>query len=196
MISTRTSRAVKGIGVMAAILSLSGMAVQAIPIEGSIGFAGSYIPNTTPLGESTMSVAFPVGGQQVFTGSGDYSGLNGTLVAFTGFTFNPPTASVTPLWSFTVLDKTASFDVTSMVSAYDAVNNNWNISGAGTAYMTSKDATAGRWNLTLSQTGDSFTFASTAATTPNNTVPDGGTTAMLMGLTLSGLGFAKRYLTK
>jgi len=171
----------------------SSVTVQAQPITGSIGFSGSYTPNTTPLSAAT-SVTFPANGQYVANGQqfGTYASVpNGTLATFYGFTFSPPTPPVTPLWTFTIGTTVYSFNATTMSSSYNGTLNNWNIGGAGTALITGFDNTPGTWNLTLSNVGESFTFAATSGV---NGVPDGGTTVLLLGAALSALGLIKRRL--
>ena len=171
----------------------SSVTVQAQPITGSIAFDGGYTPNTTPLSAAT-SVTFPANGQEVTLNQhfGSYLSVpNGTLVTFNGFTFIPASPPVNPLWTFTIGPTTYSFNATTMTSNYNGIQNNWNIAGTGTAKITGFDDTPGTWNLTLSNVGESFSFA---ATTGVNGVPDGGTTVLLLGAALSALGLIKRRL--
>jgi hypothetical protein len=58
------------------------------------------------------------------------------------------------------------------------------------ANITGFDPTPGTWTVTLTQSGASFAFGSTAA--PN--VPDGGMTLMLLGSALTGLALIRRKI--
>lgn len=106
-----------------------------------------------------------------------------------------------PLWQFVSggLDYTfyaTTISITPQGPGPD--NTSWNLAGNGFfaidggAYL----STAGTWHLTLSAdgTGDNAvtSFESTASSSGLG-VPDGGTTALLVGLSLVGLGvFARR----
>ena len=109
-----------------------------------------------------------------------------SFVTFNGFTFNPPAGSVTPLWTFQVGATTYSFDATSVSSSFNSTLDQWDIGGHGMAMVTGYSATAGLWNVNLSQSGASFVFDSSEAATP--TVPDGGSTMAFLGAILIGVG--------
>jgi hypothetical protein len=105
---------------------------------------------------------------------------NFTPARFTGFQFtDPPTGSVTPLWTFNVGTTNYSFDASSVSSYYDASLAIWDIGGDGMAMVTGYQATPGTWRLTLSQAGSSFVFSSVS--TAQAVVPDGGSTALVLG---------------
>jgi len=120
----------------------------------------------------------------------------------TPFTWNPAGAStpINPLWSFISSGITYSFNLSSLhmdfVSPTALV-----LSGLGTAFITGpgtdKLATTGLWNFTGQTLGvSSFTFSSSADVTPPvNRVPDGGTTALLLGCGVLGLGLLKRKVS-
>ena len=115
-----------------------------------------------------------------------------TPITFNGFQFNPPVASVTPLWTFDVGAIAYSFDATTVTSRYDATLNEWDIGGDGIAMVTGYTATPGTWNVNLAQSGASVVFDSSAAVAP--TVPDGGSTLILLGGGFVGLVGASRKL--
>jgi hypothetical protein len=160
----------------------------AVPINGAISFNGLPTFNATPISGATAFTAF--GSVQVQTGSqfGSYAGIPNdyTPVTFTPFVFSPPAGTVTPLWTLTFGGLTYSFDATSMTSSFNSANNIWNIGGNGIAHITGFTDTAGTWNLHAGNEGSSFTFGS------STNVPDGGTTSMLLGMALLGLGFIAR----
>src|SRR5579859_879896 len=104
---------------MGAIPLVVATAAHAIAISGSIQFVGTatmdagqtaFISYTGPGGIGAAPI--------VLAGSetGSYGAVpDGTSAIWSGFTFNPPAASVTPLWMFSVNSTIYSFDATSMV---------------------------------------------------------------------------------
>jgi hypothetical protein len=165
-------------------------ALRANEITGSIGF-GSLGVSITGANLATAS-SFTVNNPFITTETGVYSGVPLlTTVTFNGFQFNPPVASVTPLWTFNVGLTTYSFDATSVTNFYDATLRQWDIGGNGIAMVTGFSATPGTWNVNLSQSGDSIVFDSSAAASP--VVPDGGSTLLWLGGGLVGLaGFSRK----
>jgi VPDSG-CTERM motif len=169
---------------------LAGMSSQAIPITGSIGLFGSYTLDTGDLGTATAFTSFPLVGAS--SGTGTYTGVNSFGVTMAPFTFNPFSGSVMPLWTFTVGTTTYSFDLTSLT--LDTQNSSTLIlNGSGMLHVTGYDDTAGDWVFTANQSSGllkgAFTFSSS-----NGSVPDGGTTVMLLGCALAVLGLARRYV--
>ena len=167
-------------------------AIQANEITGSIGFGAMGV---TIVGANLASASsFTVSDPFITTETGAYSGVPlTTTIAFTGFTFNPPVASVTPLWMFVAGGLTYSFDATTDSSFFDSALDQWDIGGAGMAMVTGFTATPGTWNVNLSQSGASIVFDSTAAVTPVTTTPDGGSTLLLLGGGFVALaGFARK----
>ncbi len=166
------------------------MAAQAVSIGGSIQFLGSATMNGGQTGFVSFHDQFGGGlGPTVQTVTGSYGAVTiGTTAAWTPFTFNPPTASVTPLWSFSLNSTTYSFDATSMNVTW--VNaNTLNIQGTGIAHITGFQDTVGTWTVTSTGSGTTFTFG---ALTQSGDVPDGGTTVLLLGGALSGLALLRK----
>jgi hypothetical protein len=176
--------------------------VQAIPmITGSVNFEGGTIHLNGTLTSATAITSF--GGNPVVaadagvTPTGDYAGTQNTAVTFgSGFTFSPSSAYIDtpPLWTFTYLGSVFSFDLQSVVSSI-GVGPSLDISGTGMMSITGFANTAG--NFTLASTGvgsgpDSFTFGFVAGNSAIPGVPDGGSTAVLLGLALTGMGLLRR----
>ena len=183
-------RTIKATTLCAAALCAAALtcpSANANQINGSIGFGASGVTiNTT-----SLATASTFGVDHAFTTSesGDYSSVPlFSFVTFNGFQFNPTyaTESVRPLWTFNIGSTDYSFDATSVISSYNATLRQWDIGGAGVAMITGFDATPGEWNVNLSQTGASFVFdASEASTVP---VPDGGSSLLLLGSSMLSLG--------
>jgi hypothetical protein len=139
---------------------------------------------------------------------GDYSSVaNGTAVAFsTPLNFialeSVAPSTVTPWWSFTVGTTTYSFSIVGDVAVNQYVSGGssfLNISGTGdaaiTGYATNDDAS---FDISIGKTGASkLTFGNS---TSASAVPDSGTTALLIGLGLAGVGIGmiaeRRMLAK
>jgi len=170
--------------------------LQAIPISGTIQFVGTATMNAS----QTAFVSFgnPIGGGsgpwvQAGSQSGDYAAVaGGTTASWTPFTFNPPAASVTPLWMFTIGTTTYSFDAISMTVTHPNATT-VNISGSGIAHITGLADTLGNWTVTATGSGVDFTFGAFTGSGPGG-VADGGTTVLLLGTALSGVALLRKKM--
>jgi hypothetical protein len=162
---------------------LAGPSAKANLITGSIGFgaSGVTVDNVNLAFATTFSVSNPF----TTVETGTYASVPMfTSVTFNGFKFNPAVASITPLWTFNIgpagNQTVYSFDATTVTSMYNTPLHEWDIGGQGLALATGFTTTPGTWNVNLSQSGASFVFDSSEAAAPIS-VPDGGSTAMLLG---------------
>ena len=176
------------------ILAVAGFASnsQAIPITGALSFSGTATMDGTSFLTATKFISF----QDVDVGalsslSGSYTGTSGATVTMTPFTWNPPTAStpINPLWTFISGGDTYSFDLRALHLDF-ASTTGLLLSGLGTAHITGPGLnyqdTSGYWDFSSQTLGlATFTFSST--TTDTSSVPDGGSTALLLGGSLIGL---------
>lgn len=170
--------------------------VQAIPISGTIQFVGTATMNAS----QTAFVSFgdPFGGGlgpwvQAGSQTGAYAGVAaGTTAIWTPFTFNPPAASVTPLWMIAIGTTTYSFDATSM-SVTHPNGSTVNISGTGVAHITGFGDTVGTWTVTATGSGVNFTFGAFTGAGSGG-VADGGTTVLLLGTALSGVALLRKKM--
>src|SRR5690606_21996106 len=169
---------------------------SAVPISGKIYFnsTGATV-DTGDLATANAYLAFdPVfvsGG--LSSPTGDYTGLAGAAVTFNTFNFGTP---VVPFTLWTIIDGGLkySFEAHSVSIKPDRDSEFLNLRGNGIATITDEfgndvgyDATSGTWTITnTGQGGQVFTFGATTA------VPDGGTTAALMGLGLVAVGMIAR----
>jgi hypothetical protein len=172
---------------------LASPSAKANLITGSIGFGaeGVTIDTSSLATASTFAVASPF----TTTETGSYATVPlNTPVTFNGFVFNPPAASVTPLWTFTIGSTVYSFDATSVTSTYDSSLRQWDIGGSGLAMITGFTTTPGQWNVNLSQTGDSFVFDASEASVA--TVGDGGSVLTLLGAGFIGLAVIGRKVRR
>jgi hypothetical protein len=165
---------------------LAAPSAKANSITGSIGFGASGV--TVNSANLQTATDFSVTGPYTDVELGSYAAVPTftPVTTFNGFTFNPPVASVTPLWSFLVGSVTYSFDATSVTSSFNSSLDEWDIGGQGIAMITGYSATTGTWNINLSQSGESFVFDSSEAALPQS-VPDGGSSAVLLGSAFLGL---------
>jgi len=168
-----------------------------IPITGNISFSGTSTINGTSFVTATKFTSF----QDVTVGapsalSGSYVGTSGAAVTMTPFTWSPPSAStpLNPLWTFVSGGDTYSLDLSVLNVDYVSPTGLL-LSGIGTVIITGSGLnylnTTGTWNLSAQTLGIStFTFSST--TTVPAAVPDGGTTAAMLGGSLLGLALINR----
>jgi hypothetical protein len=175
--------------------------IQATPISGSISFDGGSVLLNNTLASATAIDSF--GGSTVVSGganlpTGSYLGLAGTAVTMTseGFTFSPSLSPnpINSLWSFTVSGKIYDFDLLTATGIYQ--NGSLDLSGTGTLQITGDQDTAGTWTLDVNGggDGDSFNFDANNEV-PAISVPDGSSTVMYLGASLTGIGLLRRKLT-
>jgi hypothetical protein len=176
-------------------LLFAGFTSQAVPIVGGISMSGNVVP-TGNLDSGPVSFVFPTA-VGVTSVSGSYlpvpTGLASPPVTYNPFSAVP--ASVLPmnLWHFVSGGLNYSFDLGSMsiISRGIDINGNpfINLQGAGILKITGFTDTAGSWLFTANSASSTFSFSSSNGAF----VPDGGTTAMLLGSALALLGMARRY---
>lgn len=185
--------------VVAAVIGIAGMA-QATPISGDITFAGGVQLDSSSAGTATEVLSWTgpggTGEPIVISDDGSFSGIApGTQVTFASpWFFN--SGAVAALWSvggFT-FDLTSSHIVFQGGSPAGVL-----VDGTGTVSGNGLDDTSMSWSFTTQDPGASgadssiFSFSSASGTT-GSTVPDGGTTAMLLGLGVLALGTLKKHM--
>jgi hypothetical protein len=194
----QTSPRIPGLILVIASLSLS-LSVRAGPIGGgAISFSGTSTINGTSFVTATEFTSFEnvvVGAPSALSGA--YTGTSGAAVTMSPFIWAPPTAStpVSPLWTFVSGGDTYSFDLGVLHEDY-ASPTGLLLSGLGTAHITGPggllETATGNWDFSAQTLGlATFTFSSTTSI-PTQSVPDGGTTVVLLGASLLGLGLVGR----
>ena len=184
--------------VTAAVCGLGGVA-QAITISGNITFAGGVELNTSSAGTASEVLAWTgangVGSPIVISADGSFSGITpGTQATFTApWFFN--SGALADLWSvggFTFSLTSSSVVFQGGSPAIVGVDGTGVVTGEGTSQEMS-------WSFSTSDPGAAgangtliFSFQAASGTVP--TVPDGGTTAMLLGLGVLGLGLVKKQM--
>jgi hypothetical protein len=171
--------------IITAVAALVGFSasVQAIPITGGISFAGSYTPNNSDLNVAT-SITF--GSSFVTSDNGSFAifAPGSSVTMASPLAINPTVVPVLSLWSIGIY----SFDAYSLVQSAQSANT---LTLTGTGLIkdgNSADSVAGTWLATFNTLNDTFSYSASAAAN----VPDGGTTVMLLGGALAGLGLLKR----
>ena len=186
--------------VVAGALALAALPLaQAVPIDGTIGFAGFGGVTTGATNTVTLN---PV---QVSYVSGDYAGISPffSQATFLPISFIGTGASATlmngpvePLWQITAGSIDYRFNLNSLSYANISSNglNSFTLMGFGTAYMTGRDATEGNFVIGGFGSNLSFQFASGFGTANGTAVPDGGSTVALLGFALVGVAGLHRKL--
>jgi hypothetical protein len=170
-------------GAVAALIGIGSVA-HATPITGSIGFTGAYVQNGGTKGNLTTATSMSMTSTAIGTTSGDFVGA--TLLSFASPINVNPATGLTTLWSVLVGSITYTFTATS--ESQDLTSRSaLHLTGTGVITDgTAADATTGTWQLGFGVSGDSFQWQSTAAA-DTATVPDSGSTVMLLGAVLCGL---------
>lgn len=185
--------------VTAAICGL-GAAANAVPVSGNITFAGGVELNTSSAGTATAVEAWTgangTGDPIVISSDGSFSSIApGTDVTFTApWFFN--SGAVADLWSVGGY----TFNLTSSQVVFQG-GSPAIVGVDGTGVITGNGADqAMSWSFSTSDPGASgangtliFSFQAASGTTAP-TVPDGGTTAMLLGLGVLGLGMVRKQI--
>ncbi len=179
------STLVKTLSLGAVALALSVGVAKAGPISGSIDFYATTPPKTDTGNLSTATAFTSITGTYVQVGAtGSYAGLDGDAVTFkTPLVFSQTGSNL--LWTIATGSGTYTFDETSIVVHHGMIDGVkfLNIAGTGVAYWDGTDASSGTWSITDTTTGGAgFTFSA------STTVPDSGTTALLIALGLGAIG--------
>lgn len=173
----------------AALLALVTTA-SAVPISGGISLDGAYTVNTGNLNTATAFTSFSNGQVSSYSAGSSFA-IAGVLVGdasnvlMTPFSFNPFGGPVAPLW-LTTVGPAAAFNLTSLSILFQGADT-LALTGQGTLFLAGFDPTPGNWVFTANQAGGSFSWSSS-----NSPVPEGGTTAALLGGALLLMGLASR----
>lgn len=185
---------------LAAFLAFTS-ATHAALISGSINFssgAGGGIILQDSAGNTTTNLAAATGIQswllaEVDEGSGSFDSVaDGTSVLFSQpWVFNPST-SMTPLWTIAGPENFA-FNLTSSTTSFQ---NGFflAITGTGTFTGANYDPTPGIWSFTTQGSGAQGKFSWSSSSVAAS-VPDGGTTVALLGVSFLGLCGFRRLIS-
>ena len=133
------------------------LTAQAVPIDGEIGFTGSFTPlddaNQATTLDAATGIDFYNDQAFVLNASGDFSGIaDFTLASFSDFQFDE--TPVSPLWSVGGF----SFELSS-VSVDLQTTSALELSGSGTVSGNGFDDTAGTWSFSGDSTGLVFAWS-------------------------------------
>lgn len=162
-----------------ALLSLSSL-VTAMPIDGNIGFTGSYQHNGTS-DLSTATQIFNISATVAGNVDGTYAaeGVSaGNAASYSNFDFST-SGMINNLWSVGGF----SFDLGTINIDFQG-SNALVLSGVGTVKHNNYDNTVASWIFTANQAGSNLTFSS-------SNVPEPGI-ALLLGVGLAGIAFTRK----
>jgi hypothetical protein len=195
---------IKKLGLSLALAGLMTSLAQAASITGGISFGGDV---TLRLGNggavSTVASAtwidFSSSNIIVTSSSGSYNPAvaPGSPATFTDYLFEDgvpgPGAPVGTLWTIPGLSGATLTGATQTVLTRDISSGNPNdhvltLKGTGTLNLNGFDPTFGTWTISVTQGQGTFGFGSSASS-----VPDGGSTVILLGGAILGLlGISKK----
>jgi hypothetical protein len=162
--------------------------VQAAQITGGVSLGGGTLTTDSGNLNGAHSLSFS-GITTVVNASGSYTGILGDQVEMFNLTFNPAPLSGTPVWLTTPGGVAYYFLITSL-NIDNQTSSVLDLSGTGTLHIDGDTDTIGGWVFTANSLGDTFSFSSSNGVN----VPDGGTTALLLGTALSAMGLIRRKL--
>jgi hypothetical protein len=181
------------------------LTAQADPITGGVTFTGQVtLPVGTNIGNATAFLSFnnpPLATVTIRTGSYIVAGVGtNDPVAVNAFTFGgfaypytlvPP---LQPLWHSA--GGLAEGDIMTIVSLFQTFNEtsqigSATINGTGMLHLVGFDPTMGSYVLDVTQGGSTLGFTYSAFV-PVPGTPDGGTTLLLLGMGLLGVGAVAR----
>jgi hypothetical protein len=188
--------------VAAAVCGMGGIAqaVPSDPISGNITFAGGVELNTSSAGTATEVLAWTGPGGSgmptVVSADGSFASTVGDTATFSSpWFFN--SGAVNGLWSVGGF----TFDLTSSHIVFQGGSPAIvGVTGIGAVMGNDEAPEAMTWSFSTSDPGATagnnlvFSFQVADGTTGSATVPDGGTTAMLLGLGILGLGLVKKQI--
>ncbi len=190
----RTINTLLGVVCLAVGLLGSQTAALAVPLTGGIGFAGAATPQTSA-GTTTFNlslatqISFATGLVFVTSGSGSFSGLvpgsTVTMAPLLKFIApqNVPIAAFYKVGAFT-------FDL-STISVIDQSSTLLDLRGTGIFHAAGFTDTPGTYLASFNVTSGNFGFFASSGT-----VPDGGSTVALLGLSLVAVVGIRRLLNK
>ena len=173
------------------------LSTQAIPITGNITMSGGATFNAASVNTATAVTSWaPADFVKSVNGFGGFVAINDTVTMGGAWTFLPAPGTATPaLWSVDGFTFDLTSDIVSQGGGFI------NITGIGTISSTHAgyDTTAFNWNFSSQDppagTPDHPVWSFSASTVQLPTgVPDGGTTAILLGAALTGLGLLRKKL--
>lgn len=171
---------------------------QAAPITGNITLSAEASIVTVNFDTNFVSFApvFPAINAKVDAATGGFAlvGLApvGTLVSYQNFNYGPLSV-VNPLWR--TASNSVSFSLTNVTGFIEDATLGLLISGTGTINAVGFDPTPGLWSFNASETSNVFSWGSTASASRGR-VPDGGASAVLLGVSLLGLAGVSRKFRK
>lgn len=177
--------------------------LRAVPntmINGSASFAGT----TSASGPSGggLTTMFFSSNWSFLAGTGTYAGIPQTAATFTpSFSFTGDgtgvllSAPVMNFWSFTSGGNTYSFELSALTNGHVQADM-MSFTGTGTLFATGYDATPATFSM--NGTGENFVFqlSFVTNTATGNSVPDTGSTLLLLSCGLLGLPVCSRRLKR
>lgn len=180
---------IKKIAIVGAVAVALAQSVQAVPITGNIGFAGTAVLNTANASTATAVVGWI--NSHVETSSGNFSllvALNDAVFFYAPWSFNSG-----PLPSF--FWQVDGFKFSLSASAIFSQGPTFlDVVLTGTVSGNGYDATAFEGTFQVANPPSNAGLAQFSERLSFNSIPDGGTTVLLLGAALSGLALIRRKL--
>ena len=181
----------------AAIMALA-QTSQATSITGAIGFAGNANLNTGSTSSATTVVSWSGSTTANPVVQSDSGSIAGVIAPNTQIVFSAPlnftsSSVITPFWNV-LGTPSINFQLLSSTYVRGVLGGNPYVAISGTGLLSAPNFDPTTWNFSVtfqdpSTVPDAQTFTFSAS---QQSVPDGGTTVMLLGAALSGMALIKR----
>lgn len=181
----------------AAIMALA-QTSQATSITGAIGFAGNANLNTGSTSSATTVVSWSGSTTANPVVQSDSGSIAGVIAPNTQIVFSAPlnftsSSVITPFWNV-LGTPSINFQLLSSTYVRGVLGGNPYVAISGTGILSAPNFDPTTWNFSVTfqdpstvPANQTFTFSAS-----QQSVPDGGTTVMLLGAALSGMALIKR----
>jgi hypothetical protein len=184
----------KIVAVAAVAVAITGT-VQAVPITGVIGFAGSATLDNAHANAATKVQTW--GPNAIVLNDGSFASLSSAATVSFAQPWTFTSAALPAFWTITDGANTYTFNLSSSgVSSTSATSVTIALAGTVLSNIIGLDATAFTGSMTIqdpsSPQQSGFKFSESISFNP---VPDGGTTVAMLGMGLTALGLIRRKLS-
>lgn len=171
-----------------AVATATALSAFAIPSAGEISFDGAITFNTLDLATATAISSFANPRVSAAAQFGNYAAVpDDTPVTFAQpINFAVFSGPLENLWQISHEGINCTFDLNTLAVTFQAPGF-LNLSGQGLAHITGFDNTPGVWRMTAQEGVQRFSF-SASSTASGVSVPDNGSTVLLLGVGFVAVG--------
>lgn len=192
-------KSITSFGAAAAVVLALTSTASALPyIIGVYGFSGSAVLDSTNTDTATSVVTWGPQSPGVLGGTYSSLGLTTPISIVDPWTFSAPAGPVIPnFWTAGSIGGGFTFDLTSSVITFQS-GGTLRVSGTGIVKHAGYEDTSATFNFTTQNpgVGTGGGFANFTVSSSGESVPDGGATIALLGVSMLGLHGIRRKFAK